>query len=175
MLIVDLNFLAQARDPSAKNTESISRDHVIDVSSSGLLTIAGGKWTTYRKMAEDSVSRLVCDHPPLQQKAAHCRTREVPLLGAAGWSLAMSSVLVRMGLSTAVSEHLSHNYGDKATAVAQIAVKENATQPLALGYPFIEAEVLYGCRHEYAQTAVDVLARRVRLAFLNQEAAVQVA
>ncbi len=60
----------------------------------------------------------------------------------------------------------------QAADVAQIAVREKKTAPLALGYPFIEAEVLYGIRHEYALTAVDILARRVRLAFLNHEAAV---
>eukprot|EP00455_Lapot_gusevi_P051067 TRINITY_DN7530_c0_g1_i2.p1 TRINITY_DN7530_c0_g1~~TRINITY_DN7530_c0_g1_i2.p1 ORF type:complete len:715 (-),score=231.78 TRINITY_DN7530_c0_g1_i2:111-2192(-) len=160
-----------AKDPNASNTASISRDHVIEVTPSGLVTIAGGKWTTYRKMAEDAVDRVCVNQEELKAKAKPCRSTDLPLMGAAGWSLAMASGLIRKGFSQDVAEHLSHCYGDKAPYVAKIALEEGTSSLLARGWPFIEAEVLYGVRHEYACTAIDVLSRRTRLAFLQQEAA----
>lgn len=75
-----------------------------------------------------------------------------------------------------MAQHLVHNYGDRATAVASMASKTEQRWPqfgkrLAYPYLFIEAEVRYACRREYARRAVDVLARRTRLAFLNAAAA----
>ena len=169
-----------ARDPHASDTQSISRDHVVTVDPrTNLLTVAGGKWTTYRKMAEDVVDKLT------QHK---CVSGSVQVLGAAGWSMALPSLLERDGLSPSVAQHLADMYGDKAEFVAALAA-QNANprdadsggkgalgplaRPLATGFPFIEAEVVYATRHEYAQTAVDVLARRTRLAFLHRDAAVR--
>jgi glycerol-3-phosphate dehydrogenase len=109
--------------------------------------------------------------------------------------LASPSSLERLGLPTPIAQHLADSYGDKAAAVAAIAAASSAAgnassassggdgassanvelgplaRPLARGFPFIEAEVVYAARHEYAQTAVDVLARRTRLAFLHRGAA----
>ena len=85
-----------------------------------------------------------------------------------------------------MAAHLAHNYGDKALAVAAIALNDDVTNAtatagsapssplsarLAHGYPYLEAEVVYAVKHEYAVTAVDVLAHRTRLAFLNCDAA----
>jgi glycerol-3-phosphate dehydrogenase len=77
---------------------------------------------------------------------------------------------MRRGLPLAVAEHLSHNYGDKAGQLAALVeARPRLAAPLATGFPFIEAEVVYAIKHEYAVTAVDVLARRTRLAFLHKE------
>ncbi len=198
-----------ARDPNAADTQSISRDHVIEQSRTGLITIAGGKWTTYRKMAEDTVDRIASRAPSSSPSslslsarsatianAGPCVSARVQLLGAAGWSLASPSSLERLGLPTPIAQHLADSYGDKAAAVAAIAAASSAAgntssassgggdgassadvelgplaRPLARGFPFIEAEVVYAARHEYAQTAIDVLARRTRLAFLHRGAA----
>eukprot|EP00475_Leptophrys_vorax_P000077 TRINITY_DN10049_c0_g1_i1.p1 TRINITY_DN10049_c0_g1~~TRINITY_DN10049_c0_g1_i1.p1 ORF type:complete len:487 (+),score=122.14 TRINITY_DN10049_c0_g1_i1:516-1976(+) len=161
-----------AKDPNAKNTESLVRDHIITTSASGLITVTGGKWTTYRKMAQDVVDQIYKSYPELKKDP--CKTWGLKLIGAHQWSLALPTTLVRQGYPQDVAEHLAHNYGDKALRVASIAKKQQLKDRLVKGYPFIEAEVVFAVRHEYACTIADVLARRVRLAFLNSDASLKV-
>ncbi|KAH9851776.1 DAO-domain-containing protein [Lenzites betulinus] len=162
------------RNPNAASTEGLVRNHMIHVSDSGLLTIAGGKWTTYRAMAEETVDKAI-EVFALQPKRG-CVTEQLRLVGSDGWSRNMFIGLVqRYGLETEVAKHLSENYGDCAWTVLSLAQPTGKTWPLhgirlAPGYPFIEAEVRYAVRHEYAQTAIDVIARRCRLSFLNAQA-----
>lgn len=85
-------------------------------------------------------------------------------------------LIQRYGLETEVAKHLSDNYGDRAWTVCDLAEPTGKAWPLygvrlSTLYPFIEAEVRYAVRHEYAQTAVDVISRRLRIAFLNAQAA----
>ncbi|KAL2548878.1 Glycerol-3-phosphate dehydrogenase SDP6 [Forsythia ovata] len=173
-----------AMDPEAKSTASISRDHVVCEDFPGLVTITGGKWTTYRSMAEDAVDAAINSgklSPPNK-----CSTYNLQLIGADGWDPASFTVLaqqyVRMKRSyggkvvpgvmdTAAAKHLSHAYGTFAERVAAIAQNENLGKRLAHGYPFLEAEVAYCARNEYCESAVDFIARRSRLAFLDTDAA----
>lgn len=165
------------KDPDAKDTQSLVRNHMINVSESGLLTIAGGKWTTYREMAEQTVDKAIetFNLQPMRE----CVTKQTRLLGSHGWSKTMYvKLLQRFGLDTDVAKHLSATYGDRAWSVCSIAepteqrwpVHGKRIDPL---YPYIEAEVRYACRAEYAATVPDFLARRTRLSFLNVEAAVE--
>ncbi|XP_051120035.1 glycerol-3-phosphate dehydrogenase SDP6, mitochondrial-like isoform X3 [Andrographis paniculata] len=173
-----------AMDPSAKNTESISRDHVVCEDFPGLVTITGGKWTTYRSMAEDAVDAAIKsgDLAPGRK----CSTQNLQLIGANGWDPASFTVLaqqyVRMKRSyggkivpgvmdSAAAKHLSHAYGTYAERIAAIAQNESLGKRLAHGYPVLEAEVAYCARHEYCESAVDFIARRSRLAFLDTDAA----
>lgn len=173
-----------AMDPSAKNTESISRDHVVCEDYPGLVTITGGKWTTYRSMAEDAVNTAIKSGN--LSPTSSCVTHNLPLIGGDGWDPASFTVLaqqyVRMKkthsgkvvpgvMDTAVAKHLSHAYGTLAEKVATIAQNESLGKRLAHGYPFLEAEVAYCARHEYCESAVDFIARRSRLAFLDTDAA----
>ncbi|KAJ3031443.1 mitochondrial glycerol-3-phosphate dehydrogenase, partial [Rhizophlyctis rosea] len=161
------------RDPSKGSTSKLVRNHMIHVSKSGLLTVAGGKWTTYRAMAEEGVGRAV-EVFDLKPTGA-CVTEEVKLVGSHGWSKNMFVRLIQhYGLETEVAKHLCDSYGDRAWAVASMASRTGRRWPvhgrrLAFAYPYIEAEVRYACRREYACTAVDVIARRTRLAFLNAD------
>ena len=83
------------KDPGAKNTESLVRNHMINVSKSGLLTIAGGKWTTYRAMAEETVDRAL-DEYGLRDKAQRgCVTEKIQLVGSAGWTKMMFIKLIQ--------------------------------------------------------------------------------
>ncbi|EIW59309.1 DAO-domain-containing protein [Trametes versicolor FP-101664 SS1] len=163
------------RNPNAASTEGLVRNHMIHVSDSGLLTIAGGKWTTYRSMAEETVDKAV-EVFALKPKRG-CVTEQLRLVGSDGWSRNMFIGLVqRYGLETEVAKHLSENYGDRAWTICSLAMPTGKAWPLhgirlAPGYPFIEAEVRYAVRNEYAQTAIDVIARRCRLSFLNAQAA----
>ncbi|KDO48302.1 hypothetical protein CISIN_1g006891mg [Citrus sinensis] len=173
-----------AMDPSAKNTESISRDHVVCEDFPGLVTITGGKWTTYRSMAEDAVNAAIKSGK--LNPSNGCLTQNLRLVGGDGWDPSSFTVLaqqyVRMKrtyggkfvpgvMDTAVAKHLSHAYGIMAEQVAIIAQNEGLGKRLAHGYPFLEAEVAYCARNEYCESAVDFVARRCRLAFLDTDAA----
>ncbi|KAJ1435991.1 hypothetical protein SESBI_04543 [Sesbania bispinosa] len=173
-----------AMDPSAKNTESISRDHVVFEEHPGLVIITGGKWTTYRSMAEDAVNAAIKSGK--LTPSSGCVTNNLKIIGGEGWDPASFTVLtqqyVRMKLThrgkvvpgvmdTAAAKHLSHAYGTLADRVAAIAQNESLGKRLAHGYPFLEAEVAYCARHEYCESAIDFIARRSRLAFLDTDAA----
>ncbi|WEW55635.1 mitochondrial glycerol-3-phosphate dehydrogenase [Emydomyces testavorans] len=186
------------RDPKAKNTESLVRSHLISVSKSGLLTCAGGKWTTYRQMAEEAVDEAIKQFnlhpkgllvvPDISGTGFHddkavldgsCQTHQVRLIGAHGYSRTLFINLIQhFGLGTDVAQHLTESYGDRAWEVAAMSSPTNIRFPLrgvriSPLYPFIDGEIRYAVRREYAQTAVDVLARRTRLAFLNARAALE--
>ncbi|NXT92274.1 GPDM protein, partial [Anhinga rufa] len=160
-------------DPNSKDTQSISRNHVVTISDSGLVTIAGGKWTTYRAMAQDTVDAAIQAH---DLKAGSSRTIGLQLQGAEDWSPTLYIRLVQdYGLESEVAQHLASTYGDKAFEVAKIAQVTGKRWPivgkrLVSEFPYIEAEVVYGVK-EYARTAVDMISRRTRLAFLNVQAA----
>ncbi|KAG1151770.1 hypothetical protein G6F37_001397 [Rhizopus arrhizus] len=165
------------RDPHAKNTESLVRNHMINVSKNNLITIAGGKWTTYRAMAEETVDRAI-EVFGLKPKHA-CQTEHTMLIGSEGYSNTMFIRLVQeFGMDTEVAQHLARSYGNRSWQVASIDDPTNSSWPkygkrISPNYPYIEAEIRYTVRQELACTAVDVLARRTRLAFLNAEAALQ--
>jgi glycerol-3-phosphate dehydrogenase len=186
------------RDPNSRNTESLVRNHLVTVSESGLLTCAGGKWTTYRQMAEDAVDRAI-EEFDLQPKplmrgvdvsgtfTAHeerllngkCQTLSLRLLGAHGYSDTLFIDLIRhFNLDADVAKHLAQAYGDRAWEVAAMSKQcsESRQEPvtgvrLSPRYPIIDGEIRYAVRNEYAETAADFLARRTRLSFLDAEAA----
>ncbi|KAF8581027.1 DAO-domain-containing protein [Ramaria rubella] len=166
-------------NPDAAATEGLVRNHMIHVSPSGLLTIAGGKWTTYRAMAQETVDRAVHEFGLEKRVRSGCITETVRLIGSEGWSRNMFIGLIqRYGLETEVAKHLADNYGDRAWTVLSLAKPTGNRWPLhgiriSPSYPFIEAEVRYAVRNEYAQTAVDFIARRSRLSFLNAQAALE--
>jgi len=163
------------RDPAAKDTQGLVRNHMMNVSASGLLTIAGGKWTTYRAMALETVDLAIKEFA--LKPTSGCRTESAKLLGAEGYTKNLFIKLIQQyGLETDVAQHLAASYGDRAWAVAALAQATGERWPvfgkrLSTGYPYLEAEIKFAVRKEYAETAVDVLARRTRLAFVNAQAA----
>ncbi|KAF8626887.1 hypothetical protein AX15_004647 [Amanita polypyramis BW_CC] len=172
-----LRPLVKNLDADGKGTQGLVRSHMVTVSKSGLITVAGGKWTTYRKMAEEGVDEAIRVFGLDDRVKSGCVTESLRLVGSDGWNRNMFIGLIqRYGLDTDIAKHLSRNYGDRAWTVCELADRTGTDWPihgkrLASSYPFIEAEVRYAIRHEYAQTAIDVLARRTRLAFLNAQAA----
>ncbi|MEX2535204.1 MAG: FAD-dependent oxidoreductase [Trueperaceae bacterium] len=155
-------------DAGKAGTAGLVRDHLIAVSASRLLTITGGKWTTYRKMALDAVDRAVVVGE--LRSSGPSLTETMPLRGGAGYRPDAAVELERGGLDAEVARHLNRSYGDQAAEVARIADKGYGER-LVPGYPHIEAEVLYGAAFEMACTPEDILHRRTRLAFLNEKAA----
>lgn len=161
-------------DPNKGDTQSLARNHIVHVSDSNLVTIAGGKWTTYRAMAEHTMDAAIkaCNLEPERG----CVTDGLWIEGAQGWTPTMYIRLVQdLGLEVEVAKHLAISYGDRAFAVAKMAALTGKRWPI-IGkklhpeFPYIDAEVRYGIR-EYACTCVDMVARRLRLSFLNVQAA----
>ncbi|KAG6173781.1 hypothetical protein E4U51_004458 [Claviceps purpurea] len=176
------------RDPNAGNTESLVRSHLVTVSPSGLLTCAGGKWTTYRQMAQDAVDDAIQTFNLRPRSVAlpdisgynlaesltdgSCKTQSTPVLGSHGFSTGLPAQLIEMypHLDNDIAYHLATNYGDRAWAVLSSS-PESATSRLSPSFPFIEAELRHAVRSEAACTAADVISRRTRLAFLDVHAA----
>jgi glycerol-3-phosphate dehydrogenase len=155
-------------DPKAADTARLSRDHVINTSAAGLLTIAGGKWTTYRKMALDTVDAAV--RLGGLSPSGPSGTEATALVGGAAFDPLGSTRLVedyQLGADSA--KHLHHSYGDQAREVLDSYPSHARLLP---DHPYLEAEVVHGARREGARTALDILARRVRLAFVDQRAAI---
>ncbi|KAK6483059.1 glycerol-3-phosphate dehydrogenase [Huso huso] len=160
-------------DPNSKDTQSICRNHIVNISESGLVTIAGGKWTTYRAMAEETLDSAMKAH---KMKSSKCNTVGLMLEGGKDWTPTLYIRLVQdYGLEMEVAQHLASTYGDKAFDVAKLAKVTGKRWPvvgkrLVSEFPYIESEVQYAVK-EYACTAIDIIARRTRLGFLNVQAA----
>ncbi|XP_027849682.1 glycerol-3-phosphate dehydrogenase, mitochondrial [Aphis gossypii] len=163
-------------DPNKGDTQSLARNHIVHVSKSNLVTIAGGKWTTYRSMAQETIDAAIKAVPELKPTKPECQTDGLQLEGSHGWTPTMYIRLVQdFGLECEVAQHLATSYGDRAFAVAKLANLTGKRWPVIGNkihpeFPYIDAEIRYGVR-EYAVTAVDMIARRLRLAFLNVQAA----
>ena len=114
-------------DPNSPDTKSLARNHIIHVSDSELVTVAGGKWTTYRSMAEDTIDVAIatcCLTPRIKRS----RTAGMLLEGAHEWTPTNFVELVQdYGLGSEVAIHLSQTYGDRAIDVAAIAVPTGNT------------------------------------------------
>jgi glycerol-3-phosphate dehydrogenase len=123
----------------------LSRAHALSVSTSGLITITGGKWTTYRKMAEDAVNNAIFVGKLIHAK---CVTKDLKIVNP----ISKPSILKKI-----VSENPEMNQ----------LIHEN--------FDFIKAEIIYAIRHQMAMSLEDILARRIRLLYFNAKVAIQVA
>lgn len=142
----------------ADDTASLSRDHTLQISPSGLVTITGGKWTTYRKMAEDTV-----DHAAVLAglEPVPCPTKELQIHGYHPAADRFGSLAV---------------YGADAPELQALAAGDPAlAEPLHPRLPALRAEVVWAAREEMARTVDDVLARRTRSLLLDARAAIEVA
>ncbi|HET7179498.1 MAG TPA: FAD-dependent oxidoreductase [Chryseosolibacter sp.] len=147
-----------ARGNANGKTKEISRSHKLMTDPSGLVTITGGKWTTYRKMAEDTVDEAIRVSGLEKVK---CTTAALRI----------------HGFSTNGSDaaHLQI-YGSDAKGIkALIEDRPELARKLHDALPYIRAEVVWAVRHEMARTVEDVLARRLRALFLNARVAVEMA
>ncbi|HEY1160933.1 MAG TPA: glycerol-3-phosphate dehydrogenase/oxidase [Terracidiphilus sp.] len=142
-------------------TSALSRDHVIHVDTSGLLTITGGKWTTYRHMAEDCV-----DHAITLGKLpdVECTTKNLRIHGYLEDSAAPGS-----------PEDTLAVYGSDAESIRTLAQDPALAVQLHPALPYIAAEVVWAAREEMARTVEDALARHTRALFLNANAAIAMA
>jgi glycerol-3-phosphate dehydrogenase len=141
------------KDASSSRTADLSRRHRVTRSESGVITVTGGKLTTYREMAEDTVDELVDHLDGLPRSAGRCRTARLKLRGAQGTD----------AKATGTARHLADRYGTEAAAVRALFEADPALgEPLVPGLPYLRAEAVHAARHEMATTIDDVLARRTR-------------
>lgn len=148
-----------APEKEGKSTKEVSRSHKIFVSDTGLITITGGKWTTYRKIAEDIIDKAISEKK-LPKK--ECKTEHISIHG-------------NQPTTTIDRENHLYIYG---TDIPKILALQNESpamsEKLHPDYDYTIAEVVWAVRYEMARTIDDVLSRRVRLLFLDARAAVSV-
>lgn len=150
---------------SGGRTADLSRNHSVTASPSGMITVTGGKLTTYREMASDTVDAVAkrLDLPRSQRKS---RTEKQRLLGADGFDPD----------ATGPSGHLHGRFGGEAPLIeAMVARDRSLGDPLVPGLPYLRAEAVYSARYEMAATLDDVLSRRTRALLLGRDAAAAVA
>jgi glycerol-3-phosphate dehydrogenase len=154
---VGIRPLVKSSEGGAEKTSTLSRDHTIHIDSAGLITIVGGKWTTYRHMAEDCVNHAVTLG---RLSDAPCITRDLHLHG-----YYENDDLGDLWV-----------YGSDASAILALAAEDSRLlQPMHPDLTYCAAEVIWATRHEMARTVEDALARRTRALFLNAQAAIALA
>jgi glycerol-3-phosphate dehydrogenase len=145
---------------SPSSTADLSRRHQVTVSPSGLVTVTGGKLTSYRAMASDATDEVV----RLLGRRDRSRTRRLALRGASGTaSLKDAAAASRLGADRLLLAHLVARYGGEAMSLlALIREDPKLAQPLVEGLPYVAAEAVYAARDEMALTLDDVMSRRIR-------------
>ena len=164
------------RSRSAEHsTAKLSRTHAVLQSQSGLVTIVGGKLTTYRRMAQDTVDVLSRRDGVMSPPHP---TQYLPLQGSAGWPAAKRELEVKgasLGLSAETVQHLGHSYGSAGLAVLDLIVADpSLATRLIDDLPYIRAEVAYACRYEMAMTPYDILARRTSIMLVDRQRGLEV-
>jgi glycerol-3-phosphate dehydrogenase len=157
------------------STKKLARDDVIEVDpASGLISIMGGKWTTHRAMAEDTVH---CVQQSLGVAPTDSQTRTHVLYGGKGYTDDYCEKLSRQHrLSEETARHLASKFGTAAEKVLLLTSEDAVfAQPILAGFPAIKAEVVYAVRHEMAATIEDVLARRIGMQFYSWRDAIDAA
>jgi len=154
-----------------KSTSELSRKDELIESDSGLISMIGGKLTTYRRIAERVVDRVM---ERLGRARGKCMTGQIELAGGVLSDAQMKDESPRMAAEYALPvetvEHLMHKYAGNSRVILEITRESpDLRSPLIEGLPHIAAEVVYAARYEMAMTVEDFLARRTRIALLSRD------
>jgi glycerol-3-phosphate dehydrogenase len=148
------------------STTKLSREHTVDRPAAGFVSIAGGKYTTYRVMAEDVIDLAAKE---LRGEVKKSTTDKLPIVGADGYGALVQQVPLiakESGLSETTIVHLLNRYGSLISEILElVSLDPKLAQPLTSNLPYIRAEIHYAVSHEGARSVEDVIARRTRLAF----------
>lgn len=148
------------RTATNARTADLSRRHAVRGSRSGVVTVTGGKLTTYRRMAADTVNEV----DRLLGKRRRCRTKRLKLLGADGYERPVETN------EPSHHEHLAVRYGTEAALVESLVDEDRELgEPLVPGLPYLKAEAVHAARREMARTLDDVLSRRTRARLLARD------
>ncbi len=159
-------------------TADLSRRHKVRVSDSDLVTITGGKLTTYRRMAQDTVDTVVTKilDTAAPAGAKRCRTKKLRLRGAEGHQSVATAAGAYPSVPPGSVEHLANRYGGEARAVmGLIEADPSLAEPLVPGLPYLAAEAVFAARYEMANSVDDVLSRRTRARLWGRDDAVAAA
>jgi glycerol-3-phosphate dehydrogenase len=148
------------------STTKLSREHTVDRSAPGFVSIAGGKYTTYRVMGKDAVDLAVLD---LRRIVNDSCTEKLPLVGADGY-FALTQQAAQIAATYSIEQesvvHLLNRYGSLISEVLEIIEDDKKMgQRLTPSLPYLKAEIVYAASHEGALSVDDVISRRTRLAF----------
>lgn len=157
-----------AADPT-KSTKSLVRDHEVETDeSSNLVSLLGGKWTTYRLMAKDTIDRA----DEIFGRTNTCTTADHVLAGGENYQAdSWKELEDSFGLPEDVCKHLAAKYGSRAVRIGELlAENTHWSEKIHPEYPYIRAEVIYAVRNEMAVTPRDFLARRIRLEITDWKA-----
>jgi glycerol-3-phosphate dehydrogenase len=171
--LAGLRPLVAARE--GHGTKELIRDHEVEVDAkTGLISILGGKWTTHRLMAEETINVV---QKVLDGMGRGCTTREHLLWGAAGFSSEYwKAVAAEFGVSEGTARHLTGKFGKRAGEVLELTREDTGLRDLLLPtLPYVRAEVVYAVRNEMAQTIEDILARRLGLQMFDWRGAIEAA
>ncbi len=156
-------------DDNAENSQEIVREHSINSSKSGLISVVGGKWTTYRKMAEETLDFALKIE---NKKNLHsCQTKNYKLVGSIEKISKIKEKLGKFSFNKDLNEHLISFYGDCALEVFKYIEKFGEVK-LHDDYPYLEAEVYYSIDYEFTKKPLDFLVRRLGLGLVDKQAAI---
>ena len=153
-------------DAKSSSTTKLSREHICDRPVPGFVSVAGGKYTTYRVMAKDVIDLAANELRRLTPKSV---TEKIPLVGADGYygfSQQKEKIAEGRGLEVTTVEHLLNRYGSLISEIFELIDEDpSLAELLDADLPYIKAEIVYAASHEGAMSVEDVLARRTRIAF----------
>jgi glycerol-3-phosphate dehydrogenase len=158
-----------------ESTKKLARDDVIEIdSASGLISIMGGKWTTHRAMAEDTINAV---QKALGTQVTESPTRSHVLYGGEGFTADLwEKVAADHPIAKDTAKHLTAKFGIAAREVLELTKADRSLEQLIIpGRPLIQAEVIYSVREELAETIEDVVARRLGIHFYSWRDAIQAA
>ena len=150
-------------------TTKLSREHIVDRPAPGFVSIAGGKYTTYRVMAEDAVD-IACAE--LRRITPDSETATLPLIGADGYQALRNripAIALQYGISEATAIHLIDRYGSLMIELLDLGKKEKMLGTLHPSLPYIKAEIKYAVDAEGAMDLIDIIDRRTRIGFESDD------
>lgn len=161
---------------AGSNTTKLSREHVVDRPVPGFVSVAGGKYTTYRVMAKDVIDLAVNE---LRQLTPESTTEKLPIVGADGYYglvQQVAQIAERYALEEKTVVHLLNRYGSLISEVLDLVEEDDDLgELLSEDLPYIKAEIYYAASHEGARSVDDVLSRRTRIAFERDDCGVEIA
>ena len=159
------------KSASSGRTADLSRRHKVITSAGGMVTITGGKLTTYRRMAADTVDEVVSIlGPTAPGDARKSRTKKLRLRGAEGYESVAAAAAAYPAVPAELAAHLADRYGGEARALmGLIQTDPSLGEPLVEGLPYVRAEALFAARFEMARSVDDVLSRRTRARLFGRD------
>ncbi|MDD2896964.1 MAG: glycerol-3-phosphate dehydrogenase/oxidase [Aliarcobacter sp.] len=155
------------KNENKSETQEIVREHLITKSKTNLVSIVGGKWTTYRKMSEDLLNFLIKNS--FLEKQKKCETKKYKLFGNDGDIKELEKLMSFYPISKKTKESLITLYGTACTKVLTLANENKNFELINENLPYLKAEILYCINYEFVKKPIDFLSRRVGLCFIDKK------